>query len=189
MAGNDTAREFIQGLNGEQPQLDRAVEMLRVLSDERRPIAAITMSIGGNDYVEVGERCASQPCTGLFLEILERMKADLERIYPDLVAAKPPDTPLMVVTYYNASDCGQPGVDTSPTELGQRVWNATISDVAGRNGAFIVDGYTPFKGRACDLIDGVDPNYAGYEVLAEAYERAYEALPSQYISPFVRVTQ
>jgi hypothetical protein len=87
------------------------------------------------------------------------------------------------VTYYNASDCGQPRVETSPTELGQRTWNATIADIAGRNGAFIVDAYTPFRGRACELIDGVDPNYAGYEVLAAAYEQAYEGLPASYVDP------
>ena len=31
---------------------------------------------------------------------------------------------------------------------------------------------------------GVDPNYAGYQVLAEAYERAYEALPPEQSAPF-----
>jgi lysophospholipase L1-like esterase len=183
-AGNDTAHTFVNGDGGQTPQLGRAVETMQRLRSEGRPIVAITMSIGGNDYVEVGQRCPNTPCTDLFFEVLNRMKADLEQIYPAIVAAKPAGTPLMVVTYYNASDCGQPGVDTSPTELGQLAWNATIADVASRNGAFIVDGYTAFKGRACELLDYVDPNYAGYQVLAEAYERAYEALPPELVQPF-----
>jgi hypothetical protein len=179
-----TAHDFVNGAGGEKPQLVRAVETIQQLRSEGRPIVAITMSIGGNDYVEVGQRCASPPCIDLFYEVLNRMKGDLERIYPAIVAAKPAETPLMVVTYYNASDCGQPGVETSPTELGQLGWNAAIADIAARNGAFIVDGYTPFKGRACELIEGVDPNYAGYQVLTEAYEQAYEALPAEYRAPF-----
>ena len=179
-----TAHDFVNSAGGEKPQLVRAVETMQQLQSEGRPIVAITLSIGGNDYVEVGAQCPNPPCTDLYYEILGRMKGDLEQIYPAIVAAKPAETPLMVVTYYNASDCGQPGVETSPTELGQLGWNATITDIAARNGAFIVDGYTPFKGRACELIEGVDPNYAGYEVLAEAYERAYEALPAEYRAPF-----
>jgi hypothetical protein len=183
VAGNDTAWEFIRGIDDGEPQLDRAVAKMRELEAAGRPIVAITMSIGGNDYVEVGERCGTPPCTALFVEILERMKADLEQIYPVIAEAKPAGTPLMVVTYYNAQDCGQPDVDTSPTELGQRVWNAAITDVATGNGAFIVDAYTPFRGRACELIVDVDPNYAGYEVLAEAYTKTYEALPPEYVGP------
>jgi len=179
-----TAHDFVNGAGGEKPQLERAVETMQRLQSEGRPIVAITMSIGGNDYIEVGNRCANPPCDQVFFEILNRMRDDLEQIYPAIVAAKPAETPLMVVTYYNASDCGQPGVDTSPTELGQRTWNAIIADVASRNGAFIVDAYTAFKGRACELIDGFDPNYAGYEVLAEAYERVYEALPPELVQPF-----
>lgn len=184
-ANNDTAREFINGTGTGEPQLVRAVSLIEALRAEGRPIVAITMSIGGNDYVEVGETCSQPPCTELFLQILERMKGDLERIYEEIGSVIPAGTPLMVVAYYNASDCGQPGVETSPTELGQRAWNATISEIAKRHGAFIVDAYTPFKGRACELIEGVDPNYDGYVVLADAYRATYEALPRQYVDSFV----
>jgi hypothetical protein len=185
VADNSTAREFIQGTTDTTPQLERAVQTMNELQAAGRPIVAITMSIGGNDYVEVGERCPSPPCTEIFLDILQRMKGDLARIYPAIVAAKPASTPLLVVLYYNASDCGQPGVDTSPTELGQRVWNASIDEIARAHGAFIVDAYTPFRGRACELIVGVDPNFAGYEVLADAYKRTYEQLPSELVEPHV----
>ena len=183
-AGNDTAHDFVGATGQVEPQLERAVDTIQHLRAQGRPIVAITMSIGGNDYVEVGNECPNPPCLEVFSRILDRMKADLDQIYPAIAAVKPPETPLMVVTYYNASDCGQSDVDTSPTESGQLVWNAVITEVATQNGAFMVDGHTPFEGHACELIEGVDPNYAGYQVLAQAYERAYEALPSEYVVPF-----
>jgi len=185
-AGNDTADEFVHGSGGATPQLARAVSAIQGLRAAGRPIVSITLSIGGNDYVEVGQKCAAPPCNDIFLQILERMKPQLDTIYSAIVGAKPPETPLFVVLYYNASDCGQPGVETSPTELGQRVWNATIDEAARRHGAIIVDAYTPFKGRACDLIETDDPNYEGYQVLADAYERAYQALPVEFVTPFQR---
>jgi hypothetical protein len=174
-AGNDTANEFVNELDDSSPQLQRAIDTLRDLQAEQRDVVAITMSIGGNDYIEVGEGCAIPPCLERFTQILERMRGDLETIYAAIVAAKDPATPLFVVTYYNAGDCGQPGVEGSPIDNGQRVWNATISEIAARHGAIIVDGYTPFKGRACELIVDVDPNYAGYEVLANTYIEAWSA--------------
>jgi lysophospholipase L1-like esterase len=172
-AGNDTANEFVSGLDDQRPQLERAVEMLQELRGQDRDVVAITMSIGGNDYIEVGEGCPQPPCLERFTEILERMRGDLETIYATIVAAKDASTPLFVVTYYNATDCGQPGVEGSPIDNGQRVWNSIISDIASRHGAIVVDGYTPFQGRACELIVEVDPNYAGYEVLANAYIEAW----------------
>jgi hypothetical protein len=174
-AGNDTANEFVNGLGGQRPQLERAVETLEQLRNQDRDVVAITMSIGGNDYIEVGDGCAEPPCLERFTEILERMRGDLETIYAAMAAAKDDDTPLFVVTYYNATDCGQPGVEGSPIDNGQRVWNSVISEIASRHGAIIVDGYTPFQGRACELIVDVDPNYAGYEVLANAYIEAWNA--------------
>ncbi len=183
-ADNGTAHDFVGATGQTDPQLQRALRTIRDLQDEGRPIVAITMSIGGNDYVEVGGRCPNPPCLDVFVEILNRMKGDLDQIYPAIAAAKPANTPLMVVMYYNAQDCGQPDVATSPTETGQLTWNAVISQIATKNGAFMVDAHTPFEGRACQLIEGVDPNYEGYKVLAAAYEKAYEALPSEYVTPF-----
>jgi hypothetical protein len=179
VAGNDTADTFIHGLNGEAPQMQRALDALAAFKREGRPVVAITMSIGGNDYVEVGQRCAgdASTCDEVFGQVLARMKPELPVIYSAINDAKDPATPLLLVTYYDASDCGQPGVEQSPTDIGQRVWNATIADAAKPFGFFMVDLYAAFKGKACEYVEDVDPTYAGYAVIARAYERAYEAVP------------
>ncbi len=186
VAGNDTADTFIHGLNGGVPQMQRALDALAQFKREGRPVVAITMSIGGNDYVEVGQRCAdvTSTCDQAFADVLARMKPELTAIYTAIDDAKDPSTPLLLATYYDASDCGQPGVDDSPTDVGQRVWNATIADAARPFGFFLVDLYTAFKGKACEYVEDVDPTYSGYAVIAQEYERAYEALPSRYVEPF-----
>jgi len=185
VAGNDTADTFIRGADGNVPQLDRAVDALNRFRQEGRPVVAITMSIGGNDYVEVGQRCAGEAslCPQAFADILARMRPQLPQIYTAIDDAKDPATPLLLLTYYNASDCGQSGVEQSPTDVGQRAWNAAISEAAAPYGFFMVDLYTAFKGRACEYVENVDPTYTGYEVIAREYEKAYEALPAGYVEP------
>jgi hypothetical protein len=185
VAGNDTADTFIHGVNGAVPQMQRALDALASFKREGRPVVAITMSIGGNDYVEVGERCGSSPsCPQIFDDILARMKPELPVIYTAINDAKSSSTPLFLLTYYNASDCGQAGVEESPTDVGQRVWNATITDAARPFGFFMVDLYVAFRGKACEYVENVDPTYEGYRVIAELYRKAYEALSPEYVEPF-----
>jgi GDSL-like Lipase/Acylhydrolase family len=177
-----TADLFVKGYQGHEPQLDRAVAALEAFRRDDRPVAAITLSIGGNDLVEVGNHCQSPPCLALYEQARSRMTAELDTIYGRINAAKDPATPLLVLTYYNASDCGQPGVDTSPTELGVRGWNDTIAAAATRNQAFLVDGYTPVRGRACQLVRGLDLNSEGQKLLARQYQDVYDGLPDSYVS-------
>lgn len=187
VAGNDTADTFIHGVNGAVPQMQRVRDALATFKRDGRPVVAITMSIGGNDYVEVGERCggSSPSCPQVFDDVLARMKPELPVIYTAINQAKDEHTPLFLLTYYNASDCGQAGVEQSPTDVGQRVWNAAITDAAKPFGFFMVDLYAPFKGKACEYVEGVDPTYEGYIVIAQEYEKAYEALPRSYVDPFI----
>jgi GDSL-like Lipase/Acylhydrolase family len=181
-----TADLFVHGYQGHEPQLERAVSALEEFRREGRPVVAITLSIGGNDLVEVGNQCQSPPCLALYERVRSRMMPELDTIYARINAAKDPATPLLVLTYYNASDCGQPGVDTSPTELGVRGWNATIEAAVTRNHAFLVDSYTPVRGRACELINGLDLNREGHKLLARQYEDVYGRLPDSYVSPSLR---
>ena len=186
VAGNDTADTFIHDRSGGKSQLERAVDALARFQREGRPVVAITMSIGGNDYVEVGTRCGpSPPCPQIFDDILGRMKPELPVIYAAIAAAKDPRTPLFLTTYYDASDCGQPGVEQSPTDVGQRVWDAAIVEAAKPFGFFMVDLYAPFKGKACQYVESVDPTYEGYRVIADLYRAAYESLPASFVDPFV----
>jgi lysophospholipase L1-like esterase len=187
VAGNDTADTFIHGVNGAVPQMQRAMDALAAFKRDGRPVVAITMSIGGNDYVEVGERCggSSPSCPQVFADILARMKPELPAIYTAINDARPSGTPVFLLTYYNASDCSQAGVEESPTDIGQRVWNATITEAARPFGFVVVDLYAAFKGKACEYVEDVDPTYAGYAVIAREYEKAYEALPRSYVDPFI----
>ena len=157
------------------PQLDRAVQLIKQYRGDHRTVAAITLSIGGNDLVEVGRHCSvADDCRTVYFAALDRLKTNLDRIYARIADAKDPKTPLLVLLYYNASDCGQPGVESSPAELGVLGWNAAIRDIATRHGATLVDLYVPFKGNACKYIVGLDANDAGHAIIAEIYERAYE---------------
>lgn len=158
-----------------EPQLDCAVHLIEQYRRDHRKVAAITLSIGGNDLVEMGARCPTgTKCLSAYNAALVRLGANLDRIYSRITDAKEPKTPLLVLLYYNASDCGQRGVDSSPTELGVLGWNDAIRDIATRHGATLVDLYVPFKGNACKYIAGLDANDAGHAIIAETYERAYE---------------
>ncbi|HYM14261.1 MAG TPA: SGNH/GDSL hydrolase family protein [Dehalococcoidia bacterium] len=168
-------------------QMQRLREALATYRREGRPVVAITLSVGGNNLVNMGRGCPAPPCTAAYEQALSRMTRHLDAIYEAINAAKDASTPLLVLTYYNASDCGQAGVATSPTELGVRGWNAAIEAAVARNHAFVVDGYTAFRGQACELIDTsdkIDLNEAGHRLLAQQYERAYAALPPPFVTPF-----
>lgn len=189
LAGNDTADEFINGLRGQTPQLDRAVAALEGWRDEGRPVVAITLSIGGNDLVEMGRKCHEQgkeSCPELYGAALRRYMQELPLILQRLNDAKDPHTPLSLLTYYNASDCGQPDVQSSPTELGVQGWNSVITAAGLASGAFLADAYTPFRGKACEYVEGVDPTYEGHAVIAQVYEGVYESLPPEFVEPFDR---
>jgi lysophospholipase L1-like esterase len=161
-------------------QLELAELRLRAYRDEGRQVAAITLSIGGNDLVEVGRQCAAPPCGELYARLRDQMVSRLDDIYARINDAKDPATPLLVLLYYNASDCGQPGVETSPAELGVIGWNAAIRETAERHGAFVVDAYTPIRGNACRYVNNLDLNEDGNKLLAAQYQSAYESLPDDF---------
>jgi hypothetical protein len=157
-----------------EPQLDFAINLIRHYRDDGVPLAAITMSIGGNNLVDIGSSCASPPCRDLFLAGLGHLSEQLDIIYSRIVAAKDEHTPLLVLLYYDSNECSHnpysgPSVDA---------WNAVIAEVAGRYGAYLVDARSLFRGH-CDWIDrnGLDASALGHAALAAEYERIYESLP------------
>jgi lysophospholipase L1-like esterase len=182
--GAVTTAAFITSDFSHKSQLELAVSALQEYRREHRPVVAITLSIGGNDLVEVGNACHTPPCLELYEQARTKMAQRLDQIYQEISAAKDPATPLFVLTYYNASDCGQPGVGTSPTELGVRGWNATMTEVATKYQLFIVDGYMPVRGRACELVRNLNLTGAGQAVIAKQHSGAYDALPASYVEPF-----
>ncbi len=191
LAGNDTLVEFINGVAGQTPQLDRAVELLDQFKGEGRDVVAITLSIGGNDLLalraEMGCTGGGEPkCVQAFQHLLERYPEQMQLVYSRLNAAKDAATPILQNNYYDAMDCGRPGDEISTSAIAVQVFNGSIDGVVRRYGAFLRDFFTAFKSKACEYISGVDPTYAGYDAIFQVDSRLYESLPPGYVEPFVR---
>jgi lysophospholipase L1-like esterase len=201
LADAGTAQSFIHGYYElepqpppqPEPQLDRAVALLDDLRSQGEPVAAITMCIGGNDFLfledpEDGHPChaeGSPGCLQVFLEMLERYKGQLDLILTTLDETKDPHTPLLLLNYYDAWDYGEFTPEYMATEPGLFLINQTIAEAADKyEGVFLVDIYPLFKGKAREYIAGVDPTYEGHAVIAEAYREVYESLPPEFVQPF-----
>jgi lysophospholipase L1-like esterase len=193
LADNGTAESFIHGGYGSGPQLDRAVILLDDLERRGEPVAAITMCIGGNDFLfledpEDGHLChaeGSPGCLQVFLEMLERYKGQLDLILATLDETKDPRTPLLLLNYYDAWDYGEITPEYMATEPGLILINQVIAEAADKyESVFLVDIYPLFKGKAREYISGVDPTYEGHAVIAEAYREVYERLPPEFAQPF-----
>jgi len=191
LAGNDTLDEFVNGMGGQPPQLDRVIAALEQFRREGRDVVAITLSIGGNDLLalrtNMGCGGGGRPeCVVAFGDLVERRTQQMEGVFEHLDEAKDPRTPIIQNNYYDALDCGRPGDAQSASALTVQVLNAEIEGAARTHGAFIADFYTPFGGKACEYISGVDPTYRGYDAILAAHKLAYEALPAEYVEPFVK---
>jgi lysophospholipase L1-like esterase len=201
LADVGTAQSFIHGYYElepqpppqPEPQLDRAVALLDDLRRRGEPVAAITMCIGGNDFLfledpEDGHDChadGSPGCLQVFLETLDRYEGQLDLILRTLTEAKEPNTPLLLLDYYNAWDYGETTPEYIATEPGLLLINQVIAQAAARyEGVFFVDIYPLFKGKAREYVSGVDPTYEGHAVIAEAYREVYESLPPEFVQPF-----
>ncbi len=191
LAWNDTLDQFVNGFDGQPPQLDRVVAALEQFRREGRDVVAITLSIGGNDLLalrtEMGCTGGGRyECTQAFEEVLERLRQQMETVFQQILKAKDPHTPIIQNNYYDALDCGRPGDAQSASALTVQVLNAEIEGLARTHGVFIADFYTPFGGHACEYISGVDPTYRGYDAILAAHKAAYESLPPEYVEPFVK---
>ena len=195
LADNGTAESFIRLGSGEPSQLDRAVALLGTLSEQGRPAVAITMCVGGNDFLfltdpDTGRPCHERLASGcgpLFRATLERYKNQLDLILTTLNRAKDPSTPLLLLNYYNTWDYGEITDEYISAESGLVFINQAISEAAKKHGAFLVDIYPLFKGKAREYISGVDPSDAGHRLIAEAYQEVYESLPPDFVEPFALV--
>jgi hypothetical protein len=178
-SGYETTDTFITGRNGQQPQLDAALELMGAYPRMEIPLAALTMSIGGNNLVDIGRNCAAPPCIEAFAAGLTHLREQLHVIYGRITAAKPANVPLFVLLYYDANECSDPGSGAAVD-----AWNTVIAEVATQYGAFLVDARSLFRGH-CDWIDanGLDASAAGHAAIAAEYARVYDALPSEYKIP------
>jgi hypothetical protein len=191
LAGNDTADEFVNGMGpGEAPQLERAVDLFQAYALEGRDVVAITLSIGGNDLIELQDLCegrggSDSRCVNGFSEMMEQYRVQLFEIYGALNDVKQPLTPVMQLNVYDIDHCGQELADLTNSAVATQVINSAIDGISRVSGAFLVDGAAAFKGHACEYIREYDPTYEGYSVLAQLYAGVWESLPPQFREEWV----
>lgn len=188
LAGNGTLQDFLH--TGSPTQLERAEELLQTWRTEGRDVVAITLSIGGNDLLELrtkyGCGSGSANCQTLFLEMLDTYQHDMLGVYQRLNEARDPNTPVLQNNIYDAMNCGRPGDEISSSSVAVRIFNDRVKSATFAGGSFLMDFYEPFHGRACELISGVDPTYQGYDVIYEVDVQTYESLPATYVDPWRR---
>ena len=107
-------------------------------------------------------------------------------IYTRLREVKDAHTPIFQLNVYDAYDCGRVADKVSASEVGVQLFNNGPAGAAERHGAQLIDVNAAFRGKACEYLIDVDPTYTGHAVIAELYQRAYEALPADFVEPFVR---
>ena len=191
LAGNGTLRGFLNGELGNRPQLDVAEETIETLREDGHEVVAITLSTGGNDILELrnnmGCTGGGRPeCLDAFTDLMVDFVPRMYEIYSRLNGVKDEATPFLQNNLYDAMDCGQPGADISSSALAMQIYNERVLSATLVGGGFLVDFWIPFDGRACEYISGVDPTYLGYDVILDQHIAAYEALPPEYVEPWVR---
>jgi hypothetical protein len=188
LAGDGTLQTFLHGIAGDTPQLDNAVSLLTRLREEGHDVVLISLSIGGNDLLALRDMgCTgggSAECLTAFSNLMNSYTTDMQTVYSKLNGAKDPATPVFQNTIYDAQNCGQENAEITASAVAVKTYNQRMEGAARVGGAFVVDFYEPFLGRACELISGVDPTYRGYDVILELDEATYETLPSLYIEPW-----
>jgi hypothetical protein len=175
---------------GDTPQLDNAVSLIEQLRAGGHDVVLISLSIGGNDLLALRDRgCTgggNPDCLAAFADLMQGYTTDMQTVYSSLNAAKDPATPIFQNTLYDAQNCGQDNAEITASAVAVKTYNQRMKGAARVGGAFVVDFYEPFKGRACELISGVDPTYPGYDVILELDQAMYETLPAEYVDAWRR---
>lgn len=179
MAAAGTSEGFLQD------QLPKAEAMLRGLRGQGQDVVAITFDIGRDDFVALKDPATGQPCTSALTEACgrlidratEHLRANYEAILPRLVAARDPNTPVLVLDYYDPWDTGDSSEQVTALEGKLADMNTLVREEAAKFGLTLVDVYPRFKGHAGELVTGVDPTDEGHRVIAAAYQEAWESLP------------
>ncbi len=186
LAGDGTLQDFLH--SGMPTQLERAEQLLHDWREEGRDVVAIALSIGGNDLLalrtEAGCTSGSVDCQRLLTDLFDTYQHDIVGVYDRLNAAKDPATPILQNNLYDAQNCGRPGDDVSAASLAVQTFNNRVVGATIAGGSFLMDFYTPFHGRACELISGVDPTYKGYDAIYVVDVETYESLPAAYVDPW-----
>ncbi len=159
----ETAGSFRDG-----GQLGRFRDLIDRLGQSGVEVAAVTVSLGGNEMLRVSGGGATERQLAL---------DDFQAAYPaalsEVRAAVGPDVPLVVTNYYDLS-AGDPSVVESDAWWVSR-FNEVISSVAAASGASVADVARAFDGRIDTFTLApydVHPTNAGHRAIALAVWRA-----------------
>jgi lysophospholipase L1-like esterase len=169
--GGESSTRMIEG-----GQLDTALADIDAASDTR----AVTIDIGGNDYLNFDCRSDwDDPSRCPFRANLATALDELEQA----LANDPGEEPFTVMTYYNPGagtlfagrydaellgDNGRVACTDSGPDVGL---NDVILQEAATLGIALADPYPAFEAAGQSLMsaDGIHPNTAGHQAIAEAF--------------------
>ena len=183
-----TSQDLID--NGSLDRAAQEIEQRNRDSDPVNDVQLVTLEIGGNDLlgiyfslVQTGacpdlEASLSNPdCTGALHTAYEGFRPNLTAALDRLHDADPA-LRIMLLTLYNPfdylpgiGDLGDLSLEGRPDTPFPDGLNDIIREVAqGRDGVTVVDVFPLFQDRSLELVspDGIHPNDAGYQVMADA---------------------
>jgi len=170
-------------------QLPIAVAELSARNGDANPrndVEVVTVDIGGNDLFQpVIGACAggfSPGCATIVQTTFGTFAVNFSSILGQLRAAAGPDTPIIVMTYYNSLlACNLAGlapladlVLEGGDPLGPVGFNDLIRSIAAANGAEVADTFGDLT--ASDLAGGTDclhPNDSGHGIIAAEFLEAF----------------
>ncbi|MEI6045699.1 MAG: GDSL-type esterase/lipase family protein [Chloroflexota bacterium] len=162
----ETSSSFITNTSY-RSQLERTLDELDTAEKAGRRISPITLTIGGNDMLEVRGKTSAEKAAAL-----ERYDTNLQKILKQLVAHTKGKSDLIVTTYYNPYASG--GKDDETVWV-QR-FNEVIQKRATESQALVADFFAPIFGHEKTLTwigtGDVHPNTPGHVVLATAVWKA-----------------
>lgn len=161
-------------------QLARYRDLVDRLSRGGTTIAAITLSLGGNEMLRV-----AGSDTGDRRAALDDFQSAYPAALADVRAAAGPDVPIVVTNYYDLSS-GDPTIVESDAWWVAR-FNEVIAAGAAASNAQVADVATAFAGRIDELTlnpSDVHPTNAGHQAIAGA---VWKALALDMTAPTIEV--
>jgi len=173
-------------------QLPIAVEELSARNGDSNPrndVEVVTVDIGGNDLFEpVIGACAagfSSDCDAVVQSVFGTFAVNFSSTLGQLRAAAGPDTPIIVMTYYNSvlacnraplaplAELVLEGAEGSSLPIG---FNDMIRTIAAGYGADVADTFGELG--AGDLVGGTDclhPDDSGHAIIAAEFVAAFDS--------------
>lgn len=171
----ETAGTFIS-----DGQLDELRSEVTLARDAGLPLAAVTVSLGGNEILQVADSGISDRQAAL-----EDFRSNLESAISEVRSAVGPEVPVVLTNYYDPTN-GDPAAQFSDSWWIAQ-FNAVIADVAGTHSCTVADVASAFAGNidAFTLYPAdVHPTNQGYLAIAR---QVWTSLDFDSEAPEVRV--